>query len=72
MRIDKQNRRGCIIFALALAAIAALVLWASLGGVQEESIGDDVQGGMSATGAPLEPGAPPGAGAPPPAGRRGS
>ena len=69
MRIDKQNRRGCAVIALLLTLIAALIAYASFGGVSSESIGDDVQGGMSAAGAVPKPGTPPGAGAPAPASR---
>jgi hypothetical protein len=64
MRLDKQNRRSCIGLMVALALLAGLIVWASLGGVPEETLADDVQGGIGATGAPLEPGAPPGAGKP--------
>ena len=70
MRIDKQNRRGCAIFSLLLAGLAAVILYASLGGVSSQSVGDDVKGGMSAAGAAPKPGTPPGAGAPAPAGQQ--
>jgi hypothetical protein len=70
MRIDKQNRRGCAVIVLFLAALAALIAYASFGGVSSQSVGDDVKGGMSAAGAPPKPGAPPGAGEPAPASRR--
>jgi hypothetical protein len=52
MRPDKQNRRGCIIFSVFLAAIAALILWAALGGVSSESTADDPQQGVNAPAAP--------------------
>ena len=65
MRLEKQNRRGCAIIALLLAALAALIAYAAFGGVSSESIGDDVQGGISAAGA----GTPAGAGAPAPSSR---
>jgi hypothetical protein len=69
MRLEKQNRRGCLIVSIFLAVIAALIAYASFGGVSSESIGDDVRGGMSAAGTVPKPGTPPGAGAPAPASR---
>jgi hypothetical protein len=71
MRLEKQNRRSCIGLMVALALLAGLIVWASLGGVPEETLADDVQGGgLGATVAPVEPGVPPGAGKPAPASRR--
>ena len=68
MRLDKQNRRSCIALMAVLALLVTLIVWASLGGVPEETLADDVQGGgIGASGAPPEPGAPPGAGKPAPA-----
>lgn len=69
MRPDQQNRLSCIGLMAALALIAGLIVWASLGGVPEETLADDVKGagGISASGAPPERGVPPGAGEPAPA-----
>ena len=50
MAPDKQNKRGCAIFALLLTIVAALILWASLGGVSGETTADDTTGGVNARG----------------------
>lgn len=48
MRLEKQNRRSCIFLLVVLAALAALILWASLGGVSSETMGDDVTADVKA------------------------
>jgi hypothetical protein len=58
MRLEKQNRRSCIGLMVALALLAGLILWASLGGVPGESIGDDVKGGVGVPPGPAGTNAP--------------
>jgi len=48
MRLDKQNRRSCLVLLALLAALAALIVWMALGGVSSESLGDDVKADMRA------------------------
>ena len=43
MRLEKQNRRSCIVLLLLLAGLIGLVAWMSLGGFSSQSVGDDVQ-----------------------------
>jgi hypothetical protein len=66
MRLEKQNRRSCIGLLLFLAALAALILWMSLGGVREETIADDPKGQVDPV-PPVGAPAPVGANTPPPA-----
>jgi hypothetical protein len=50
MRPDQKNRRSCIVLLLLLAGLAALIAWASLGGVSSETRGDDVTADIGAPG----------------------
>ena len=43
MRLEKQNRRSCIVLLVLLAGLIGLIVWMSLGGFSSQSVGDDVQ-----------------------------
>jgi hypothetical protein len=65
MRLEKQNRRGCIGLLVFLALLAGVILWMSLGGVQDETVADDPKGPVDAVPPPRGAAPPPGHNPPP-------
>jgi hypothetical protein len=66
MRLEKQNRRSCIGLLVVLALLAGLILWASLGGIPDQTLGDDVQADVDGPSPPPKVPAPEGTTMPPP------
>jgi hypothetical protein len=50
MRLEKQNRRSCIVLLVLLVLLIAFVVWMSLGGISSHSLGDDVKTDVTAEG----------------------
>ena len=60
MRLEKKNKRSCIGLLIALAILAGVILWMSLGGVPAETIADDPRGAVDAVPPPPGTRPPPG------------
>jgi hypothetical protein len=48
MRLDQQNRLSCLLILVLLIGLAGLVIWMALGGIPDESVGDDVKADLQA------------------------
>jgi hypothetical protein len=70
MRLEQQNRRSCIGLLVFLALLAALILWASLGGVPRDTPGNGVQADVDGPSPPPGAAAPEGTTMPPPTASR--
>ena len=69
MRLENQNRRGCVGLLLFLALVAAAIAWMSFGGVPGETVADDVEGPVDAVPPPRGKAAPAGTSVPQPPAR---